>query len=258
MAQQLKGMKDVIPLYFRIFLILEQRIRAGQWGAGVVLPSEQDLAAEFGVSRVTIRNTMALLEEADLVSRHRGRGTFANPAMLPTPGSSAVNSFKENIRELEETTEIDLHEFAEVETSPEVSAAAGYPMADRLLRIRRTRRRGDDPFSHSISYVQPPEAQLLSADKLGNRTVIAVLEAEGFQFSHAEQRLTAVAADPQVAEHLKVAPASPLILMKRAVFSEDGRLVQYIEIFYKPSQFEYRVTLTRNNTGDTPKWAQIT
>jgi GntR family transcriptional regulator len=254
-GRQGKGIRDALPLYYRIFLVLEQKIRAGHWPEGVVLPSEQDLAAEFDVSRVTIRNTMALLEEADLITRHRGRGTFVNPAILPSEGGDGMSGFKTNIREFEQTTDVELHEFAEADVPPEIIGAAPLPSGQRGLRIRRTRRqRNGKAFSYSVVHVLPPESYLLSQDALGNRTVIAMLEEKGFVFARAEQRLTAVTADATIARYLEVPEGAPLICMKRAVFDDQDRLVEHIQIYYDPDLFEYRVGLSRETGDSSPQW----
>ena len=256
-ARQSRDLQDIIPLYFRIFLVLDQQIRAGTWGEGEVMPSEQELAAEYGVSRVTVRKTMALLEEASLITRHRGRGTFVNPEVLDRGPGDGISGFKDNIREFEETTAVELHEFAKVDIPNDLARETGQALNGPALRIRRTRRRGEVPFSHSVVYVFPPESDLLSEESLGNRTVVAALEEQGFVFSHAEQRLTAVAADPELASHLGMAPGAPLICMRRTVFDSTGRLVEFLRIFYNPELFEYRVSLSREQgESQTPQWVR--
>lgn len=254
-ARQGRDLQDVIPLYFRIFLVLDQNIRAGTWAAGVAMPSEQELAAEYGVSRVTIRKTMALLEEANLITRFRGRGTFVNPSVLVPANPDGISGFKDNIRDFEKTTTVELHEFAEVDIPIDLSREVGRALEGKALRIRRSRSRGGVPFSHSVAYVFPPESGLLSAQALGNRTVVAALEEHGFVFSHAEQRLTAVAADPELAGHLQMAPGAPLICMRRAVFDASDHLVEFLRIYYNPDLFEYRVSLSREqDESQPPQW----
>jgi DNA-binding FadR family transcriptional regulator len=54
---------------------LKQRISAGEWGADRI-PPERDLAEEFGVARNTIRRAVDHLEQAGIVARQVGRGTF--------------------------------------------------------------------------------------------------------------------------------------------------------------------------------------
>ncbi len=254
-VRKAKGIRDALPLYYRIFLVLEQKIRAGRWQKGVVLPSEQDLAADFDVSRVTIRNTMALLEEAGLITRHRGRGTFVNPDILPGQGGDGIAGFKTNIREFAETTEVTLHEFAEVDIPPDLLGSPVLAPGQRGLRICRTRRKPDGAaFSYSVVHVLPPESLLLSRDTLGNRTVIAALEEKGFVFARADQRLTAVAATAELARYLEVPEGAPLICMQRAVFDDQDRLVEHIRIYYNPGFYEYRVELSREAGDSSPQW----
>jgi GntR family transcriptional regulator len=251
-------MQDVIPLYFRIYVVLEQRIRAGEWPEGVSLPSEQELAAQFNVSRVTIRNTMALLEEARLVLRQRGRGTFVNAATLSQNDPLSFSGMVENIQEFESNSEVTLHEFGEVDVPGPVRRLVGDGLGERALRIVRTRRAGQAPFSYSECYVAQPEAQSLSAETLGNRTVIAALETAGFIAARADQRLTAVLADSETALYLEQEVGAPLIGLKRFVYDASDRLVEFIQIYYRPDRFEYRVGLSREaNGGLPPRWVPL-
>ena len=64
------------PLHLQIHQRLQQRILSGEWGFGVMLPSENVLCGEFGVARGTIRQVLAELEKEGLIRRERGRGTF--------------------------------------------------------------------------------------------------------------------------------------------------------------------------------------
>ena len=65
-----------IPFYFHIESLIRQKILTGQLQSGERLPSEKDLAAQFGVSQITIRTALANLEAENLISRMRGKGTF--------------------------------------------------------------------------------------------------------------------------------------------------------------------------------------
>ena len=52
-----------------------------------------------------------------------------------------------------------------------------------------------------------------------------------------------------MASRLKVGVGVPLLLMKRCVKDIDGKPAQYIEILYRPDRFEYRMSLTREQTA---------
>src|SRR5579862_5068113 len=59
-----------------VYLALRHRIANGQLDGQGALPGEQALAAEHGVSRVTVRRALAELEKEGLITRRRGAGTF--------------------------------------------------------------------------------------------------------------------------------------------------------------------------------------
>jgi len=58
--------------------ILRERIRTGEYAPGVRLPSENELADEFGVSRATVRTVLAKLSVEGLILRRQGDGTYVN------------------------------------------------------------------------------------------------------------------------------------------------------------------------------------
>jgi DNA-binding transcriptional MocR family regulator len=65
------------PRYLRVYVTLRERLRAGIYAPGERLPNQLQLAQEFGVSFMTLRRAVELLErDGYLVSRH-GIGTFA-------------------------------------------------------------------------------------------------------------------------------------------------------------------------------------
>jgi DNA-binding transcriptional regulator YhcF (GntR family) len=85
------------PRAVRVFTSLHGRIAAGEWAPGTKLPPHLELASEFGVAPMTIRQVLALLEEQGLVSRQVGRGTFvlepSGPAVLILGHDQAQGAF---------------------------------------------------------------------------------------------------------------------------------------------------------------------
>ena len=64
------------PLYLQIKALLERSLDAGEWPPGAAIPSENVLAARFGVSQGTVRKAIAALAADNLVVRRQGKGTF--------------------------------------------------------------------------------------------------------------------------------------------------------------------------------------
>lgn len=65
-----------VPLYYQLQEALKEQIESGRWRPGDTLPSEPELARGFGVSRVVVRQALAILEDDHQIVRIRGRGTF--------------------------------------------------------------------------------------------------------------------------------------------------------------------------------------
>jgi GntR family transcriptional regulator len=67
---------SAVPLYYQLQELLKEQIESGVWGPGDSLPSEPELARGLGVSRVVVRQALAILDDDRQIVRLRGRGTF--------------------------------------------------------------------------------------------------------------------------------------------------------------------------------------
>lgn len=240
----------VMPLYYKIFMVLEREIRNRQYPPETPLPSELELAQRFDVSRVTIRHTLAMLAEKRLIDRQRGRGTFARPPDPVAPGVSSFDGLNQNIAEFETGTEVAILDAGVGHLPDWARHWLGLGPLD-TRRIARVRRDGAGPFSYSICHLSGAAAQL-DPSRLGNRAIIAALADVGVVAERVEQRLTAVAAAPEIAEHLDVVVGAPLTLMRRVMFDAMGEAFEFLEVYYRPDRFEYSVNLTRQDASSGP------
>jgi GntR family transcriptional regulator len=247
------ALSDFVPRYYQVYVVLQQRIRDGEWTSDAAMPTEQEFAASFGVSRVTIRKALNMLEEEKLILRQQGRGTFALPP--PRAGTRAdFSGFLESIVDVEKRTKVRVLQFEKVGLPNDVADLLACPRGASGLKIVRVRMDNDAPFSFSTCYVPEPEADRVTQEALGNRTVLATLCAAGVVPATAEQRLGATVADVEVARHLKIEVSAPLITLTRVVRDEDKRPIELIRAFYRPDKYEYRVTLSRDSGGEAPRW----
>jgi GntR family transcriptional regulator of arabinose operon len=72
-------MSEITPKYVWLKQIIVDAARTEGWSEGHRLPSENELAETYAVSRSTVRQTLEELEREGLLSRQRGRGTFYTP-----------------------------------------------------------------------------------------------------------------------------------------------------------------------------------
>jgi GntR family transcriptional regulator, histidine utilization repressor len=73
------GAQTPAPPYARVKLFLKDALEQGRWPPGTLMPSEAELVARFGVSRMTVTRALRELQAEGLVERVQGLGTFAAP-----------------------------------------------------------------------------------------------------------------------------------------------------------------------------------
>jgi GntR family histidine utilization transcriptional repressor len=89
-------MTKPLPLYERVKAHLAERIARGEWQNGARLPSEHELMASLGASRMTIHRALREMSAAGILRRVQGLGTFIAPAP-PPPALLAVTDISEDI-----------------------------------------------------------------------------------------------------------------------------------------------------------------
>ncbi len=72
-----KARHGPVPPYARVKQALKDGLSEGRWHAGDLMPSEAELVAQFGVSRMTVSRALRELLAEGLVDRVQGVGTFA-------------------------------------------------------------------------------------------------------------------------------------------------------------------------------------
>ena len=164
---------DDPPAYRRIANVIEQRIVERALKAGDSLPSETDLARQFGVNRSTVREAVRELETHGLIGRIRGAKRLR--VTLPEPGR--VSSGVSRALALHDVTYLELWE-AMMAIEP---AAAGYAAARRTpaqlqLLVRTSARLREDALGTAAAVAAVMDFFTAVAAASGNQ-VLALSQA---------------------------------------------------------------------------------
>ncbi|MDB5825179.1 MAG: hypothetical protein JWR21_3883, partial [Herminiimonas sp.] len=68
--------KSRLPLYLQVASLMRKKIETLEWRFGEQIPTLDALEKEYQVSRITLRESLAQLEELGIIRRRRGLGTF--------------------------------------------------------------------------------------------------------------------------------------------------------------------------------------
>ena len=233
-----------IPLYHQLHQLLKRRILSGALAVGAKLPAEAQLAAGFGISRVTAKRVMDLLAADALIKRKRGKGSY----VVHRPSVSAVEAplvgMLEKLAGMSKTTRVRvLH----IERQwPPANIAAELDLSEREQVHYVTRARFSDdgtPFAYYESWTRGI-ARGFTAKNIERRQRFAIMAENGHRIARIEQSLSAAAATPPVAEQLQLAPGDPVLTLARHSFAEHGAAVDLLHGQYHPGRFRYRMNLS--------------
>ena len=244
---------DGVPLYQQIFVILQNKIQSGTLEPGDPVASEQELCAEFGVSRITARRALNELAERGLVERQRGRGTrvLQSPAQ---PVRASIDGLLENVGRMGRNTTVEVLQSETLPAGKEVARALQIDPDDPVVRAVRVRHLGGEPMSYLVTAVPPDIGQRISGQDLSSVPLLLLLERAGVPVATAQQTISATLADAEVAAALGIATGAPLIEVRRVVFDRASRPVEYIRILYRPDRYQFEMTMQRQGGSDSRVW----
>ncbi|NYT37463.1 GntR family transcriptional regulator [Allopusillimonas soli] len=243
------------PRYYKIYRLLKQAIENREYVHDEAMPGENALAEKYGVSRLTIRRSLELLQREGLVERRQGSGTFpvAGSVRLQ-PLSADINKLVAHLNTMGANTHVRLLEFGYEQPRQDVQNQLALPAGSRVQKAIRVRCYEDVPFSYLLTYVPEDIGRRYTRDALERQPLQAVFKSLGLRLGSAEQSFSATVADAHHAEALGVAIASPLLCIKRVTRDTRNRPIEYLVAVYNPDRFEYRMALSNRRSKGVDTW----
>jgi len=142
------------PLYLQIADGLRKLLQSGAYPPGFLLPTERELCEYYGVSRMTLRQGIGVLEREGLVKSQRGAGTYVAPNRLAKQ-QQEFRSFTEEIRSRGGIPKARLLSFDLQVPSDEARQFFQLAIGQKVFKLVRVRL--DDKTPISLERVEIPE-----------------------------------------------------------------------------------------------------
>ncbi len=215
---------------------LREAIDKGRFREGDKLPSETELVDHFGVSRMTVRNALSLLQQEGLVLSEHGKGVFVRPR--PPVRRLASDRFARRHRDQGKAAftveaeaagsrpEVDSLEVKEERPSPDISARLGSPR--KVLARRRRYLLDGRPVEFATSYLPLDLARNtpIAQPNPGPGGIYARLEEMGHRLDHFDEEIRARMPSPAEVRTLQLASGVPVIHLVRTAYDAEGRAVE--------------------------------
>ena len=232
-----------LPLWYQVSQSLRASILGRTPDASLRLPTEEQLAAHYGVSVLTMRQALKELEEEGLISRHRRRGTFIEPGARRSTPRRLLGSIDAIVAQQSgERTTVLGHG-----TEPVPGELTEYfPDVAEVVSYRRLRRDGEsgEPTNWVENAVLPELAAAIDPADLERWPMTKVLrDVVGVRISRITDTVEARLADPETAGLLQVPLLSPILHYTGVTYDEDSRVVDVARIRYRGDRFSFTVTV---------------
>jgi GntR family histidine utilization transcriptional repressor len=223
------------PIYEQIKRAISDRIQRGDWRAGVKLPSENDLVATLGVSRMTINRALRELAQQGVIRRVHGVGSF----VAQPPRHASLIEVKDIALEVAADGGQHRCEVITLETrAADASVAARLALApDEPVYYLEAVHFGDgQPILHESRYVRRDYATAFIDQDFTAITSTAWLLRLG-QPDEIEHIVTAVNPSPALRERLQVDHHEPCLQLSRRTWTH-GRVVTWATLTHPGSRYD--------------------
>jgi GntR family transcriptional regulator len=232
---------SAVPLYIQVAAELRRRIESGHWAAGQKISTLEELQAEFGVARVTVRQAVELLEKDGLVRRQQGRGTFVATDVEDTRWLKLDTSFSS----LVETLKHNVPKFMPVSapTAPPRLGPEEGRAAPEYVFLRSVQYRGERAYS-VVNVQLAKDIYERDPNAFRRHAALPIVAAmKGVKIASARQTLMIGSADPEIAGLLQVPLNAPTAEARCVVIDRRGIAIYVADIIYRGDCIKLETTL---------------
>lgn len=231
------------PRYLRLRDQIAAELADGNLGPGALLPSEHDLAARYGASRLTVRRALGLLKEDGVVASRQGLGWSVTSTIPMRQPLDALMSIDEQIIRAGRRPTRRLLAFSVGRAPSEVAEILN---THSVLQISRLNLADGEPVGRNTAWVPEDLARDLSLESVEAQSLLRLLPVV---LGSATQVITAERVSPEDAALLNMAVGSPVLRFIRTTHDRAGRPVLYSDAVYNPVRAEFTIELASSSHG---------
>ena len=232
-----------IAMYEQIANILRSEIADRALLPGSCIGPLGQLAERFGVSLITVRKALQVLEKDNLVVTRQGKGTFVNDILLQA-GDNRLYPLSSIIQKHNLKADITVVEMKVVSTPAFLPENVRSGLGRECMYIDRLHKIGEHAVGDHKIYLPVEYGGRLTEEDIRTTSVYRLYQQKlGVQLGRGTQLVRAAKADKAMSSLLGVAPGTPMLVVTREAYSAEGRLIEYMEASYEYTQYSFKVEL---------------
>lgn len=227
-----------VPLYHQLRQALEASWRQ-RFGPEDELPTEHEVIAQFGVSRITVRRALDQMIADGVIYRPRSRGRLRwAPVKVKQQINRLRGFFADDALASGHHPSTRVLEFAQG-SWPHATRFLGLAEGAQCYRISRVHESDGSPLSYQVSWIPCHVCPAMSLSDLSGSLLQMLENRCGVTVGHAEQRLVAREATTEEIGLLQLPPRSHVFEIDRVSYAPDGTAVEYFTSVLDATRYEF-------------------
>lgn len=230
-----------IPLYSQLVEVLIENITQ-KMNPNDKMMSEREICQVFGVSRTTVRLSLAELENKGYVYKRHGRGTFVSGSIRERKNLMDSYSFTDHMRQLNKEPKTIVVTF-EIELVNLITAKLmGLKVGEEVYRLERIRLADNEPMMFEISYIPIYLFPGLTKERILVKPLYEIFKEDyGQTVKIADEEFSASIVSDDEAEMLDVQFFSACLRIQRTSYNQQNVVIEYTSSVARSDQYVYKV-----------------
>lgn len=227
-----------LPFYLQIYNELRNRINSKVYLPNQPIPSENELVAEFGVTRATVRNAVKKLQDEGLVVTEKGKGSYVNTPKI----EQSLFKFYSFGREHADNSTIllDIKNISDMG----IQKVLNLKETDSIKQITRIRQLDNIPVTIETSYIPASSVPEIEQFDLEHLSIYDLLEKHyGFRILRAKEFLDTIVTDSYYSKLLEIDKGKPVFVTERITFDITDKPIEYRKSLIRSDKFRFSVEL---------------
>lgn len=239
--------KSYMPIYYQLQELLVGKIESGELSPGDKLPSENELAAQYDISRNTAQKALRALVTWGLAQRIQGKGTFVSNKSV-TFSITASLGLSSEIIGMNKQPRSQMLQAKIIEATYDISQKLGIEKDAQVYIIQRLRFVDDMPVMIQTSYIPVTCLPGLLSKNLEDVSLFELIMHDyGIEVDNATEVMRAVSVTRFEGEMLQISEFSPAFLLQRQTYLKNGRVLEYAKTIVRGDKSKFYVELNKKD-----------
>lgn len=216
-----------------------------QLGVGTAIPSERQLSADLGVSRLTLRAALDDLAREGYLVRRRGSGTYVQQPKIAQ--ELTITSFSDDMRRRGMVPGSRTLSMSTILAGARLGRSLNVSPSEEILVIKRLRLADGEPMAIETLHIPETLVPGLTPKALTGSFYDLLRDRYGVQIAGGIQAIEPTVTNEEESEVLGVPLHSPAFLFERTSRDDAGRTVEFVQSVYRGDRYRIVTELSRRD-----------